>query len=123
MLMATTYLQNGTKVSAPSGTGFSGLALQRKCACGGSAGVLGECEGCSNKEFPLQRSTLNSGIGRDNSSGVPPIVREELHSPGQPLDSQTRQFFEPRFGHDFSQVRVHVDQRAAEAAQAVDALA
>src|SRR5229473_1637934 len=37
LFMATTRLQNGTKFSAPGPTVFSGLALQRKCACGGSA--------------------------------------------------------------------------------------
>jgi hypothetical protein len=46
-----------------------------------------------------------------------------LHGPGQPLDSASRAFFEPRFGHDFSRVRVHTDARAAESARAVDALA
>jgi hypothetical protein len=30
---------------------------------------------------------------------------------------------EPRFGHDFSKVRIHTDQRAVESAQAIDALA
>ena len=35
----------------------------------------------------------------------------------------TRDFFEPRFGHDFSQVRVHTDAEAAESAMAVNALA
>ena len=30
---------------------------------------------------------------------------------------------EPRFGHDFSQVRVHTDEQAVESAQAVNALA
>ncbi len=30
---------------------------------------------------------------------------------------------EPRFGHDFSQVRIHTDERAAETARAVNALA
>ena len=30
---------------------------------------------------------------------------------------------EPRFGHDFGQVRVHTDSSAAESARAVDALA
>src|SRR5882757_6950309 len=30
---------------------------------------------------------------------------------------------EPRFGHDFSQVRVHTDAKASESAQAVNALA
>lgn len=54
---------------------------------------------------------------------MPPIVREVLSSPGQPLDSITRSFMEPRFDHDFSRVRVHTDARAAESARAVNALA
>lgn len=43
--------------------------------------------------------------------------------PGQPLDPATRAFFEPRFGHDFSHVRVHTDAKAGEAAESVGALA
>ncbi|MBI3781045.1 MAG: DUF4157 domain-containing protein, partial [candidate division NC10 bacterium] len=39
------------------------------------------------------------------------------------LDPATCSFFEPRFGHDFSQVRVHTDTKAAESARAVNALA
>jgi Domain of unknown function (DUF4157) len=54
---------------------------------------------------------------------VPRIVHELLRSPGQQLDRETRAFMEPRFGHDFSQVRVHADAKAAESAQAVNALA
>jgi hypothetical protein len=54
---------------------------------------------------------------------VPPIVLEVLRSPGQPLNAETRAFFEPRFGHDFSQVRVHTDAKAAESAWAVNARA
>jgi len=54
---------------------------------------------------------------------VPPIVHEVLRSPGQPLDAATRKFMEPRFGQDFSRVRVHTDGRAAESARAVNALA
>jgi len=46
-----------------------------------------------------------------------------LRSPGRPLDPATRAFMEPRFGHDFSRVRVHTDARAAESARAVNALA
>jgi hypothetical protein len=42
---------------------------------------------------------------------------------GQPLPTSTRAFFEPRFGQDFSQVRVHNDARAAETARAVQARA
>ncbi len=54
---------------------------------------------------------------------APPIVHEVLRSPGQSLDPATRAFLEPRFGHDFSHVRVHTDETAAASAQAVDALA
>jgi hypothetical protein len=54
---------------------------------------------------------------------TPDSVREVLSSTGSPLDSPTRAFFEPRFGHDFSRVRVHTDARAAASAQAVNAFA
>lgn len=54
---------------------------------------------------------------------APPIVNEVLNSPGKPLDAHARSFLEPRFGHDFSKVRVHTDDRAVQSAQAVNALA
>jgi len=54
---------------------------------------------------------------------VPPIVHDVLRSPGQPLDAATRAFMDPRFGHDFSRVRVHTDTAAAGSAQNVNALA
>ncbi|MEO8409739.1 MAG: DUF4157 domain-containing protein [Propionivibrio sp.] len=54
---------------------------------------------------------------------VPSAVNEVLRSPGQPLDSATRAFMEPRFFHNFANVRVHNDARAAESARAVHAQA
>ena len=54
---------------------------------------------------------------------MPPIVREVLHSSGQPLDPTTRTFMESRFDADFSQVRIHTDTRAAQSARAVQARA
>lgn len=68
----------------------------------------------------LKRSPLASMQDVDE---VPSIVQEVLSSSGQPLDSDTRTFMEPRFGHDFSQIRVHTDEQAVESAQAVNALA
>ena len=68
----------------------------------------------------VQRREAGSGSGM---SEAPSLVHDVLSSPGQPLDSATRAFFEPRFGHDFSQVRVHADGKAAESAQTVNALA
>jgi hypothetical protein len=50
-------------------------------------------------------------------------VRDVVRSPGQPLDSGTREFMESRFGHDFSRVRVHTDTRAAESARSIGARA
>jgi Domain of unknown function (DUF4157) len=54
---------------------------------------------------------------------APPIVHEVVSSPGQPLDPATRDVMEPRFGYDFSHVRMHTDTKAAESARAVNALA
>jgi hypothetical protein len=96
----------------------TGASLQRKCACGGSGGTEGECEECRKKEM-LHRRADGSG----SPSFIPAIVEEVLGSPGQPLDAEARAYFGPRFGHDFSQVRIHADARAAESARAVSALA
>ena len=99
----------------------SGL-LQRACACGQHTGG-GECFACEEERRSLQRSTLNPENNTPKFNEVPPIVHEVLRSPGQSLDPATRAFFEPRFGHDFSGVRVHTDARAADSAAAIDSLA
>src|SRR5690348_2379195 len=78
--------------------------LQRKCACDGSSSHESDCEECKKKK--VQRRASGNAAG---PAIAPPIVHEVLRSPGQPLDKQTRAFFEPRFGHDFSRVRVHTD--------------
>jgi hypothetical protein len=54
---------------------------------------------------------------------APPVVDAVLAMPGQALDTGTRQFMEQRFGHDFGQVRIHVDDRAAASAAEVQARA
>jgi len=93
--------------------------LQRKCACGNNAGLDGECEECRSKKLGLQRRAASNTA----PVSIPPIVHNVLQSPGEPLDAHTRATMEPKFGHDFSQVRVHRDAKAAESAQAVNALA
>jgi len=93
--------------------------LQRKCACGGAPGVDGACETCREGGAGLQRRAAGPG----GPATAPPIVNDVLRSPGQPLNTATRAFFEPRLGHDFSKVRVHHDPRAATSARAVNALA
>jgi hypothetical protein len=98
----------------------SGRVLQRQCTCGQHTSAGGECDECQQKrEGTLQRAAINPSPVHK----VPPIVGDVLRSPGQPLDVQTRAFMEPRFGHDFSGVKVHTDEKAAESARAVNALA
>ncbi|PON12301.1 hypothetical protein C2W62_40320 [Candidatus Entotheonella serta] len=64
------------------------------------------------------------------SPGRPPDVTPQLQhdirasqGSGQPLPHAVRDFFEPRFGQDFSQVRVHTDARSAASAQQLNAQA
>ena len=60
---------------------------------------------------------------RAEFSEVPVVLPEVLRPPGQPLDSAIRSIAQQRFGHDFSQVRVHTDEQAAESARVVNARA
>jgi 3D (Asp-Asp-Asp) domain-containing protein len=50
-------------------------------------------------------------------------VHQVIASAGQPLDAGARARLEPRFGHDFSRVRVHADSAAAASAADVRAQA
>ena len=97
-----------------------GFLLQRKCACGNHT-MSGACDECAQKENSLQRRANTNA--ESESSGVPSIVNEVLRSPGNSLDTSTREFFESRFDHDFSGVRVHADSNAAQSAESVNALA
>jgi hypothetical protein len=52
---------------------------------------------------------------------APAIVNDVLGSPGQPLDRTIRTYMEPRFGHDFSRVRVHSGEVAEQSARETNA--
>src|SRR5262245_23115221 len=112
MPMLSHFLIQANTTSKPSVTPVRSGLLQR-CT------VTTECDDCRNQRLGLQRSSINQA----EPSSVPPIAHEVLRSPGQPLDAGARAFMEPRFGHDFSGVRVHTDTNAAESARAVNALA
>lgn len=55
--------------------------------------------------------------------GAQDLVDQVLRSPGERLDPAVRASLEPRFGHDFGEVRVHTDARAAGSAAALGAAA
>src|SRR5947207_2446716 len=82
---------------------------------------------------PPQHTPWESGVGISNQAMLrssdtgrieaPSIVQEVLGSPGQPLEAQARAYFEPRFGYEFSRVRVHVGDRASKSAATLGASA
>ncbi len=94
--------------------------LQRACTCGGACP---KCQTEQPERGDERAQTARVGSGDRGQTDVPPIVTEVLRSPGQPIDPATRAFMEPRFGHDFSRVRVHTDTAANASARAVNARA
>lgn len=111
-------------LAAPNSISGKPPFMQRKCSCSESGG---ECEACKKEH---EKNSPEEGLLHRATSGVvhaqgaaPPLVHKVLRSSGQPLDAGTRAFFEPRFGYDFGNVRVHTDGEAAKSARAVSALA
>ena len=99
----------------------TGLMLQRQCACGTHTPAGGgECDECAKSHAGVLQRRSSGGAA---AGAAPAIVDAVLRGGGRPLDGATRAFMEPRFGHDFSGVRVHADARATESARAVGALA
>jgi len=92
--------------------------LQRACG-GGCPKSLIEQPGQEHERLQTKRVQASDR----GQIAAPPIVHEVLAAPGHALDTATRTFMEPRFGHDFSHVRVHTDERAAESAEALKARA
>ena len=92
--------------------------LQRACACGG------ECPKCQLEQLGQEDERLQTKRIQASGTGqvtAPPAVHEVLRSSGQPLDRATRAFMEPRFGRDFSHVRVHEGAAAEQSAREVNA--
>lgn len=75
-------------------------------------------------------SRENNTVNRKESStqeiteetGIDSYVNT-LSSSGKSLSDAERSFFEPRFGQDFSNIKIHTDSVAAKSAQSINALA
>jgi Domain of unknown function (DUF4157) len=74
------------------------------------------------KQMPVQRASRRPGPDV-SEHGLDQAMRAASAGGGTPLPSEVRGYFEPRFGHDFSRVRVHADEASAASAQAVGARA
>ena len=116
----STRLQLATLRPAISSTPLQTHLFPRQCACGNHISASGQCDACKKGRLDLQRRAVDN---QSEPSEVSSVVHDVLRSPGQPLDPTIRAFMEPRFGHDFSKVRVHANAKAADSARAVNALA
>jgi Domain of unknown function (DUF4157) len=84
------------------------------------SGVQLKCKDCEDEE-KLDRKESSSKPAEANSN-VSSFIGS-LSSKGSPLPESTKGFFEPRFGYDFSNVKIHDDADAAKSAQSINALA
>jgi hypothetical protein len=103
---------------------LSGAYVQRHCSCGGT------CEACrrsgeiSTTFNPEEEPALVQRQAQSPSEPVSPDSHESELIPsdsGQPMNTETRAFMEPRFDADFSDVRIHTDSRAAQSADRLQA--
>ena len=99
----------GQEEEPTSEGGTADQSVQRKCS---------EC--AQDDEEKVSRAGDGDVSPDEDVSGA---VSDGLQSGGRPLDAETRGFMEPRFGHDFSQVRVHTDSHASASTEAVAARA
>lgn len=91
--------------------------IQRKCAA---------CENeekLYRKEEEEENVQMKGETGAEGGMTAPSIVHDAINSPGQPLDKETRNFMESRFGYDFGDVRVHNDSLADQSSKDINALA
>lgn len=75
---------------------------------------------------PISDTRTDTEVNRQGTAGSPlnAGTRERIKSVtngGKPILPSTRSYFEPRFGRDFSDVRVHTGQQASRAAESIDA--
>ncbi len=106
----------------PDGQGTVSASQLSGLASGGS--IQRRCVGCQQKLE--EGDTLQAKVSPGHTPAVTPSVARgvcSLKGGGQPLPASTRGYFEPRFGHDFSRVRIHVDNRAASLADSISAKA
>jgi outer membrane protein OmpA-like peptidoglycan-associated protein len=124
--------QNARRTATLAASGPQGI--QRVC---------GECEEELHRSpEPIQTLCSQNCVQRNSDSdeegnlhakevaGQEPHISEStsdkidaMRGHGHPLPNGVRNFFEPRLGYDFSGVRIHTNQQAAESAHEVRALA
>ena len=79
-----------------------------------------KCVGCAKEDELLQKKS--SGITPEMTPAIHSNI-QAMQSGGQALSKSDKNFFEPRFNTDFSQVRLHTNQQANNTAHSINAKA
>jgi len=79
-----------------------------------------KCRNCEDEQTLHRKEHLSQPA--DTSSEMPSYIGS-LSSTGSPLPKEEKLFFEPKFGYDFSKVKIHNDANAWKSAQSANALA
>ena len=103
--------------------------VQRKCtSCGKEeeiqqsaiGNIRRKCAKCEEEEMIQMKS---QGCSENMASSTLMNQIQSTRGEGQAMDVNTRSFMEPRFGMDFSGVRIHADKQAAQMSQGINARA
>jgi hypothetical protein len=97
-------------------------ASRRHLGPGTPTPIQRKCAGCEDEEKQTIQAWHAPSWSAEAVPDAEAAVRAARHG-GVPLPDALRSYFEPRFGHDFSKVRVHADGEAADGARAVRARA
>jgi len=82
-----------------------------------------KCSSCNKKdedELKISRKSASNEAGMQVSSDTATQIGSNT---GHSLDGSTQEFMEPRFGYDFSNVKIHDDSQANELSESVNARA
>jgi outer membrane protein OmpA-like peptidoglycan-associated protein len=99
----------GKPIGAINGT--TSNAPQRKCAQ------------CEEEEKALQRKCAHCSAEEEAHGDMAETAARAVSQGGAPLTTEQRAYFEPRFGRDFSNVRIHSSSEAGRAATSINARA
>lgn len=112
----------------PAGGGSAGGPGGGSGGSTGDSGGGGSASGGFSGGGSVGSSGSSGGISGSGISGGPADASTEsyvggLQGKGRSLSPEERNFFEPKFGYDFSQVQLHTDAGANDSAQNINARA
>jgi hypothetical protein len=81
----------------------------------GTLSIQGTCPTCRKDELRRQPIEEDEELLQTNAETTPDLksLINAIRGGGRPLAESERAYFEPRFGYDFGQVRLHTDTQAA----------